>query len=129
MRILIVEDSDSIRRLIEALVSGRGFDVDAVASGSKGLEIAFAKTPDVVLLDLNLPGSYDGVEVCKRLRENPLTKSVPVIIITAMADAESKRRALDAGASAFYTKPFSPTSLLKEIDAIRVRQHSVPNLS
>jgi DNA-binding response OmpR family regulator len=126
MRILIVEDSDAIRRMIEALVSGRGFEVTAVPTGSKGLELAFANIPDVVLLDLNLPGSYDGFEVCRRLRENPLTRGVPVIIITAMADAESKRRALEAGASAYYTKPFSPTALLKEIDSLRVRQHSSP---
>jgi CheY-like chemotaxis protein len=129
MRILIVEDSDAIRRMIEALVKGRGFKVEAVASGAKGLELAFAAVPDVVLLDLNLPGPYDGFEVCRRLRENPLTRSVPVIIITAMADPESKRRALEAGASAYYTKPFSPTALLKEIDSLKVRQNSSPGIA
>jgi DNA-binding response OmpR family regulator len=129
MRILIVEDSDSIRRMIEALVTARGFEVNAVPTGSKGLDIAFANPPDVVLLDLNLPGSYDGFEVCRRLRANPLTKSVPVVIITAMADGESKRRALEAGATAYYTKPFSPTALLKEIDSFRRRHRSSPEIA
>jgi DNA-binding response OmpR family regulator len=129
MRILIVEDSDSIRKMIEALVTARGFQVDAVPTGAKGLDVAFATPPDVVLLDLNLPGSYDGYEVCRRLRANPLTKSVPVVIITAMADGESKRRALEAGATAYYTKPFSPTALLKEIDSFRRRQKSSPDLA
>jgi DNA-binding response OmpR family regulator len=129
MRILIVEDSDSIRRMIEALVTARGFEVNAVPTGAKGLDIAFANPPDVVLLDLNLPGSYDGFEVCRRLRANPLTKSVPVVIITAMADGESKRRALEAGATAYYTKPFSPTALLKEIDSFRRRQRSSPEIA
>jgi DNA-binding response OmpR family regulator len=129
MRILIVEDSDSIRKMIEALVTARGFEVNAVPTGAKGLDIAFATPPDVVLLDLNLPGSYDGFEVCRRLRANPLTKSVPVVIITAMADGESKRRALEAGATAYYTKPFSPTALLKEIDSFRRRQKSSPDLA
>jgi DNA-binding response OmpR family regulator len=128
MRILIVEDSDSIRRMIEALVSARGFDVTAVSSGAKGLDVAFATVPDVVLLDLNLPGSYDGYEVCRRLRANALTRAVPIVIITAMDDAESKRRALEAGASAYYTKPFSPTALLKEIDSFPRRQKSIPDL-
>ena len=126
MHILIVEDSDAIRRMIEALVAGRGFEVTAVPTGSKGLEVAFARVPDVVLLDLNLPGRYDGFEVCQKLRENPLTRGVAVIVITAMADADSKRRALEAGATAYYTKPFSPTALLKEIDSVRVRQRSSP---
>jgi DNA-binding response OmpR family regulator len=129
MRILIVEDSDSIRRMIEALVKARGYDVTAVPTGSKGLDLAFETPPDVVLLDLNLPGSYDGFEVCRRLRGNPLTRAVPVVIITAMADGESKRKALEAGASAYYTKPFSPTALLKEIDSFKRRQRSSPDLS
>ena len=126
MRILIVEDSDSIRKMIEALVATRGFEVTAVSNGAKGLEAAATQTPDVVLLDLNLPGTYDGLDVCRRLRAEPATKSTPIVIITAMADADSKQRALDAGCTAYYTKPFSPTALLKEISSFRLRQKSVP---
>ncbi len=128
MHILIVEDSDAIRRMIEALVAARGFKVTAVSSGAKGLEAAATQVPDVVLLDLNLPGPYDGVEVCRRLRAEPATASTPVVFITAMADAESKQRAQDAGATAYYTKPFSPTALLKEISSFRRRQKSVPDV-
>jgi DNA-binding response OmpR family regulator len=128
MRILIVEDSDSIRKMIEALVTARGFEVTAVSSGAKGLDAAAANPPDVVLLDLNLPGSYDGLEVCRRLRATPLTRTTPIIIITAMADAESKQRALEAGCTAYYTKPFSPTALLKEISSFKLRQKSAPDL-
>jgi DNA-binding response OmpR family regulator len=128
MRILIIEDSDSIRRMIEALVSARGYEVDAVANGAKGLEIAFEKVPDVILLDLNLIGSYDGFEVCTRVRENPLTHATPVIVISALADEESKKRATEAGCTAYYTKPFSPIALLKEIESLRVRQRSSPGI-
>jgi len=126
MRILIVEDSDSIRRMIEALVAARGFQVTAVSNGAKGLEAAATHPPDVVLLDLNLPGTYDGLEVCRRLRAEPATQSTPIVIITAMADAESKQRALEAGCTAYYTKPFSPTALLKEIGSFKLRQKSTP---
>jgi DNA-binding response OmpR family regulator len=122
VRILIVEDADSIRRMIEALVAGRGHEVVAVPNGARGLEAARAKTPDLILLDLNLPGSYDGFEVCSRLRADETTKSVPILIISAMDDARSKERALAAGATAYYTKPFSPTALLKEIENLRARQ-------
>jgi len=128
MRVLIVEDSDAIRRMIEALVAGRGFHVDAVSSGAKGLEAAAVNVPDVVLLDLNLPGPYDGVEVCRRLRAAPATAATPIIFITAMADAESKQRAIDAGCTAYYTKPFSPTALLKEISSFKLRQKSIPDV-
>jgi DNA-binding response OmpR family regulator len=119
MRILIVEDSDSIRKMIEALVSGRGHDVDAVPTGAKGIESAHSRIPDVILLDLNLPGQLDGFEVCSRLRADPSTKSVPILIISAMDDADSKRKALDCGANAYYVKPFSPTALLKEIEGLK----------
>ncbi len=122
MRILIVEDADSIRRMIEALVAGRGHEVMAVPNGARGLEAAHAQTPDLILLDLNLPGSLDGFEVCERLRADEKTKAVPILIISAMDDARSKERALAAGATAYYTKPFSPTALLKEIEALRKSQ-------
>jgi len=128
MRILIVEDSDSIRKMIEALVTARGFQVTAVSSGAKGLDAAAENPPDVVLLDLNLPGTYDGLEVCRRLRAEPLTRSTPIVIITAMADAESKQKAMEAGCTAYYTKPFSPTALLKEIGSFKLRQKSTPGV-
>jgi DNA-binding response OmpR family regulator len=128
MRILIIEDSDSIRRMIEALVSARGYEVDAVSNGAKGLEVAFEKHPDVILLDLNLGGGYDGFEVCARVRANPLTAATPVIVISALADEESKKKAQAAGSTAYYTKPFSPIALLKEIESLRVRQRSTPGI-
>ena len=127
MRILIVEDADAIRRMIEALVAGRGHEVVAVPNGARGLEAAHEKTPDVILLDLNLPGPFDGFEVCERLRKDDSTKNVPILIISALDDARSKERATAAGATAYYTKPFSPTALLKEIESLKRRsgQHKL----
>jgi CheY-like chemotaxis protein len=119
MRILVVEDQDSIRRMIEALVQARGYQVTAVSSGVKALDVAMTDPPDIVLLDLNLPGQYDGFDVCSRLRADPGTRTVPVVIISAMDDDESRSRATAAGATAYYTKPFSPIALLKEIDRLK----------
>lgn len=121
VRILVVEDQDSIRRMIEALIQARGYKVTAVSSGAKAIDVAMTEAPDLVLLDLMLPGEYDGFEVCRRLRADPSTKAVPVFIITAMDDEASRARATDAGATAYYTKPFSPIALLREIDALRTR--------
>jgi DNA-binding response OmpR family regulator len=118
MQILVVEDQDSIRRMIEALVSARGHKVVAVASGAKAVEMAIQTTPEVVLLDLHLPGQYDGFDVCKKLRATPSTQNVPVIIISAKDDAATRAEAVSVGATAYYGKPFSPMALLKEIEKV-----------
>jgi CheY-like chemotaxis protein len=118
MRILVVEDQDSIRRMIEALVGARGYQVTAVSTGTKAIDVATTDPPDMVLLDLMIPG-YDGFEVCRRLRADPLTRTVPILVICALDDPESRTKAATAGATAYYTKPFSPMALLKEIDRHR----------
>jgi CheY-like chemotaxis protein len=109
MRILVVEDQDSIRRMIEALVGARGHKVTAVSTGTKAIDVATTDPPDMVLLDLMIPG-HDGFEVCRRLRSDPGTQKVPILIISAMDDAEARAKAAEAGATAFYTKPFSPSA-------------------
>jgi DNA-binding response OmpR family regulator len=122
MQILVVEDHDSIRRMIETLVSARGHKVVAVGSGAKAVELAIQSTPDVVLLDLHLPGQYDGFDVCKKLRAMETTKDVPVVIISARDDAPTRAEAERIGATAYYGKPFSPTALLKEIEKVGRRR-------
>jgi DNA-binding response OmpR family regulator len=122
MRILVVEDSDAIRKMIETLVGARGHEVEAVPTGTKGVDAAIARPPDAILLDLMLPGSLDGFGVCKRLREAEATRSIPIIIISALTDDASKQRAIEAGATAYYTKPFSPTALLKELETLPARE-------
>jgi len=121
MRILVVEDQDSIRRMIEALVQARGYEVTAVANGTKAIDAAMTQSVELVLLDLMLPGQYDGFEVCRRLKADPKTRNVPVVIISALDDPDSRRRAAEAGASAYYTKPFSPIALLKEIERLKTQ--------
>jgi DNA-binding response OmpR family regulator len=105
--------------MIEALVQARGYQVTAVESGSKALEIALTDPPNLILLDLMLPGQFDGFEVCRRLRGEDSTKYLPVVIISALDDEDSRTRAIQAGATAYYTKPFSPMALLKEIERLR----------
>jgi two-component system cell cycle response regulator len=121
MRILVVEDQDSIRRMIEALVQARGYKVTAASSGVKAIDLASVEPPDLVLLDLTMPGQYDGFEVCRRLRAEAATREIPIIVITAMDDDSARARATEAGANAFYTKPFSPIALLKEIERLGPR--------
>jgi DNA-binding response OmpR family regulator len=123
MNVLVVEDQDAIRRMIEALMTARGHAVASAPTGPKALEMALQRCPDIVLLDINLPGGLDGIEVCRRLREAPETSTAMIVMISAMDDPETRSRAFEAGAVAYYTKPFSPTALLKEIDAL-TRKHA-----
>lgn len=118
MRILVCEDQDSIRHMIETLVSASGHQVAAVDMGTKAVERALAEDFDILLLDLMLPGGLDGFAVCERLRADPKTADLPIFIISAMDDADSRARAQKLGANAFYSKPFSPLALLKDIDAV-----------
>jgi DNA-binding response OmpR family regulator len=92
-----------------------------VSNGARALEAVLESKFDIVLLDINLPGGYDGLEICARLRKDPATANMAIIMISAMSDDEHRKRAFDAGATSFFAKPFSPTSLLKELDAIRAK--------
>ncbi|MCS6899923.1 MAG: response regulator [Polyangiaceae bacterium] len=103
-------------------MAARGHTVASAPTGPKALEAALQRPPDIVLLDINLPGGLDGIEVCRRLRDAPETSTAMVVIISAMDDPETRSRAFEAGAMAYYTKPFSPTALLKEIDTL-TRKH------
>jgi DNA-binding response OmpR family regulator len=124
MRILVLEDEDSIRRMISALVQARGFEVVAVASGVKAVDEAATNPPDVAILDLMVPGPFDGFEVCRRLRANARTVTIPIIIISALDDEASRARALEAGATTYFVKPFSAIALLKELEAVKAGKSS-----
>jgi DNA-binding response OmpR family regulator len=124
MRILIVEDSDSILKMIEALVSARGFEVAGAKSGARAVEDAMVNTPEIVVVDFGLPGPVNATELMKRLRAESETKQIPIIVIGDAGDEAIRQNALESGATTYYTKPFSPISLLKEIDAIKAKLRS-----
>lgn len=122
MKILVCEDQDAIRHMIETLVSASGHEVLAVENGPKAVEAALAGPFDVMLLDLMLPGGLDGFAVCERLRAEEATRAMPIIIISALDDDDTRARARKAGATAFYAKPFSPLALLKDIAELAERR-------
>lgn len=118
MRILLCEDQDAIRHMIETLVGSSGHEVVGVALGAQAVELALAEAFDVLLLDLMLPGSLDGFGVCERIRAGKTTHDLPIFVISALDDPESRQRALAAGATMFYAKPFRSLGLLEDINAI-----------
>jgi CheY-like chemotaxis protein len=118
MRILLCEDQDAIRHMIQTLVGSSGHEVVAVALGAQAVELALIERFDVLLLDLMLPGALDGFAVCERVRAEERTRDLPIFVISAMDEPESRRRVLAAGATAFYAKPFRPLELLENINAL-----------
>jgi DNA-binding response OmpR family regulator len=118
MRVLVCEDQDAIRQMITTLVGSSGHEVVGVSTGSKAVELASTEPFDILLLDLMLPGQLDGFQVCERLRGQESTKGLPIFIISAMDDPDSRAKAKAAGATDFFGKPFRPLELLKVIQGI-----------
>lgn len=122
MRILVCEDQDTIRHMIETLVHASGHEVVGVALGAQAVETLRATHFDLLLLDLMLPGSVDGFGVIERLRADPTTAELPIVVLSAMDDPDSRERAVALGATEFYGKPFRPLELLNRIDRYDVRE-------
>ena len=124
LKVLVIEDEENIIELIKLGLRYEGFQVEAVSDGLEGLSAAQRISPDIVILDLGLPpGSIDGLEVCRRLRINPTTQDVPVLMLTARGEVEDRVAGLKTGADDYLTKPFSFEELVARIQAILRRQH------
>jgi DNA-binding response OmpR family regulator len=117
-RILVIEDDPDIALSLRLkLERDGGFAVDTAEDGAAGLRSAIERPPDLVLLDVNLPG-MDGFEVCRHLRKDPATAATPVIMLTARIGESDRVAGLDLGADDYITKPFSPKEALARIRAV-----------
>jgi CheY-like chemotaxis protein len=116
--ILIVDDDPLIRRLIvTTLEDVAAFDLVEAGDGLEALERATEARPEIVLLDIDMP-RLNGIDTCRRLRAEPATHESTIVILTAVSDDGAERRASDAGADLFLTKPFSPLDLLRLVDRL-----------
>ena len=114
--ILAVDDQPQNLRLLDAVLSSRGYRVVTASSGEEAVELLSSSVPDLVLLDIVMPG-IDGYEVCRRIRDNPATAFLPVVMITASGDQE-KISSIEAGADDFVSKPFNQGELLARIASL-----------
>lgn len=109
-RVLIVDDNPTLRRLLERVLANQGFDAVSAGDGEEALAVADRQPPDAVLLDIAMP-VLDGLEVCRRLRRNPRTATVPILMVTAVGDQEKRVAGYEAGADDFVSKPFDVPEL------------------
>ena len=113
-RILVVDDHPLNRMLLRDALERAGYMVDEADGGEAALLLAFADTADVVLLDVMMP-EMDGFEVCRRLKADPRTATLPVLLVTALTDRENRHKGIEAGASDFISKPLDTVDLLLRV--------------
>ncbi len=119
--ILIVEDEESLLKLESILLSSRGYRVTGVKDGLAALQALANDSFDLVLLDIMMPG-IDGFEVCRRIRENPQTRELPVVMLTAKKSAVDQTRGIELGANAYITKPFKSIKIMDVIESLLTKQ-------
>jgi DNA-binding response OmpR family regulator len=116
-RILIVEDDDDIAQLVHRYLTRAGHVADIVRAGDEALLKVRERMPDLIILDLMLPG-LDGLEVCRALRASPATRALPIIMLTARSEESDRVAGLQLGADDYVTKPFSPNELVARVGAL-----------
>ena len=113
-RILVVDDEARVREMIEFRLRQYGFDVIQAADGREALAVASKEQPDLVLLDVMMP-ELDGFQVCSRLKQHEATQHIPVVMLTAKAEAKDVTRAFNSGASDYVVKPYDPVVLQQKV--------------
>ncbi len=123
--ILVVEDDGDILELVRYNLAKEGYKISGVTSGEDALRLVRGKTPDLVILDLMLPG-VDGLEVCKLIKNAPKTRNIPIVMLTAKGEEADVVTGLELGADDYITKPFSPRVLIARVRAVLRRKTREP---
>ncbi len=113
-RILAVDDQEDNRRILRDLLTSAGYEVIEATTGEDAVAVAEAQVPDLILMDIQLPG-IDGYEATRRIKANPRLRKIPLIVVTSYALSGDDAKAFSAGADAYVSKPFSPRALLAKV--------------
>jgi DNA-binding response OmpR family regulator len=127
-RILVIDDDTDVVQFVRLSLAREGYEVVTAQEGAAGLRLALETPPDLVLLDILMP-DIDGLELLSRLRVNPATTNVPVVLLTARADAHDRVRGLELGADDYITKPFDIEELVARVGAVLRRSKAMRDLS
>lgn len=113
-RILAVDDEPHILKLVSFSLTSKGFDVIEATDGLSAIELAESEQPDLILLDVMMP-ALDGYEACRRIKDNPKTAHIPVVMLSAKSQKAEQAVGIDAGAIDYICKPFTPSDLVEQV--------------
>lgn len=113
-RVLVIEDEEDNRRIVRDLLTSVGYEIIEAVTGETGVTAASTHLPDLILMDIQLPG-LDGYEATRRIKASPALRHIPIIVVTSYALSGDDVKAFEAGCDAYVTKPFSPRALLAKI--------------
>ncbi len=117
-KILIVDDDLTIRELVSATLQIGPYVLLTADGGPEAVEIAQQEKPALILLDIAMPGEYDGLEVCRRLKSNAQTQDIHIVMLTANWQPVDRTRSFEAGANDYIRKPFSPLELMRKVEEV-----------
>ena len=116
-KVMVIDDDEDFTKLYKQTLTASGFETSAVNDGVAAIELAYLVKPDIFVVDLMMP-NIDGFQLCKMIRDDPVLKKTPIIIITALTDKDSRKVAVDAGANDYLAKPFNINDLKSRINAL-----------
>jgi DNA-binding response OmpR family regulator len=119
-RVLIVEDQADIRKLIRMTLEFEDYEIHEASNGATGLRLARDIRPDLMLLDVMMPGELDGLQVCHQIKNDPATAGIRVVLLTARGQARDREVGREVGADEYLVKPFSPLQLIETIERLLV---------
>ena len=123
-KILIIDDEERNRKLLEILMTADGHEVASAVNGQSGMREAVSQSPDLIILDVMMPG-MDGFEVARSLRTNPLTQTIPIVVASSLDDVASRKRMMSIKVDAFLVKPIDRWELSRQVaEILRKRQES-----
>ena len=117
-KILIVDDEREVRRLVEVTLRSGDYEILQAEDAEKAIEIASTELPDLIIMDVMMPGDMDGFEATRILKNNPETKAIAVIMLTARGQEADKEKGLKVGADDYFVKPFSPLELIEKVEEV-----------
>ncbi len=122
-KVLVVDDEVNITQILEFSIGSEGYEVLTASNGEEAIDKARREQPDLIILDIMMP-KIDGYEACRILKANPITKNIPVVLLTAKGRDIDKRLGYEVGASDYIIKPFSPNKLIGRIHELLVTSSS-----